>query len=135
MPFTASGGDIALKRNPDTGRYDFDWDLTGPNAGNPKYDDRQTHRTASLTVGHRGQWVMDRTGLRGSVIYLIKHDRSSTASDLENAERDALTKAVVDGAILPDPTVRAHRIGPGNYQLDITTVTPDGNKNPLSLSI
>ncbi len=135
MPFTSAGTDIALVRNPATGRFDIQWDVTGPNGGNPVYDNSETHRCASLIVAERGKWTMDPTGQRGSTLYLLKNDTAATRDDIANATRAALDKAVQDRAILPDIQITVTRTGPGSYVEVVQYQTPDGNTVPISLSI
>lgn len=130
MPFTSKGADIALKRNSATGKFDFDWDTRGTNAGNPKYADDNVHRILSLLIEHRGSpgnlgWVWDVKDNRGSLLYTLKNVRKATPSQAQAFALDALQKAVDEGWI-QSPTADTRRIG-----ADRTTLVLDvGWKNP-----
>jgi len=113
------GRDLSLSRlNKQTNRYDLDWD----DDGDPSFDDTEAHRVASLLIEHRpsslsaGYWA-DLKGSRGSLLYTVKNLRSSTPSQAEAYARDALQKAIDDGAIEGEPQIAARRIG--STRLDV----------------
>lgn len=113
MPFTRPGADIAMKRDPSTGRLTFDWDETG----NPRYSDDNVHRVLSLLIEHRAAsetpesnggpgWIWDTDGTRGSLLYTVKNVRRTTPSQVEAYALDALDLAVKQGKIR-NPVVKA----------------------------
>ena len=87
-----------MRRNPATGKLDFDWDATA----NPRYADDNVHRMLSLLVEHRASpgkpgWWADETGKRGSLIYTVKNLLRKTPSEVEAFAIDATRKAVDEG--------------------------------------
>lgn len=137
MPTFANkpGRDLALsRRNAETGRFDLDWDTTG----DPKFDDTEAHRVTSLLVEHRpsaygaGYWA-DPTGLRGSLLYTLRSLRASTPSQAEAYARDALQKAIDDGAIEGEPEISARKVG-RSIELAVT-YNARGNTQTVRASI
>lgn len=126
MPFTSAGADIAMKRDPASGRFTFDWDATG----NPYYADDNTHRVMSLVIERRPTpgfpgWWADSTGERGSVLYAIKNVRRSTPSEVEAAVLDAARKAVDEGWVT-DVTAKAHLRPAHRANVEIRWTNPGG---------
>lgn len=115
------GRDLAMtRRNAQTGKFDLDWDDTG----DPKFDDTEAHRVTSLLLEHRpsaygaGYWA-DLDGTRGSLLYTIRNLKTSTPSQAEAYARDALQKAIDDGAIEGEPVVSARRVGPSRLDVAV----------------
>jgi hypothetical protein len=132
-----------MRRNPATGKLDFDWDADGSNAGNPKYSDDNIHRVLSLLVEHRPSpatpdgpatpgWVWDRTGQRGSLIYRVKNIRRSTPSQLEAYALDAMQKAVDEGWI-SNPSAKAYLSPATSARLEVSWHNPGGR--PMSIRL
>ncbi len=138
MPFTNPGSDIAMRRNPATGKLDFDWDETG----NPRYSDDNVHRVLSLLVEHRPArgpdggpgWIWDTTGKRGSLLYTVKNVRRSTPSQLEAYALDALQKAVDEGWIAA-PTAKAYLAPVTAARLEVTWQNPGGRPAAIRIPI
>ena len=120
MSFTATGRDLAMARNPRTGKFDLQWDDTG----NPSFDDRESHRVLSLLVERRGEWWADTRGNRGSRLHTVKEIRRTAPSTIESFAREALDKAIAEGAIRPvtnaTGSVRATKAGPTRIDLAVT---------------
>lgn len=135
MPFTRAGRDLALtKLNPATGRFDFDWDDTN----NPKFDDTEAHRVASLllqrrqTPGEAG-YIFDASGRRGSRLHTLKDARRRTPSNAVTYALEALQTAVIDGAIVA-PDCKA-RIKDGRLYLEpVQWKRPDGSQRSITLT-
>ncbi|HZU84528.1 MAG TPA: hypothetical protein VE987_16475 [Polyangiaceae bacterium] len=138
MPFTRAGSDIAMRRNPATGKLDFDWDETG----NPRYSDDNVHRVLSLLIEHRPApgpdggpgWIWDRTGKRGSLLYTVKNVRRSTPSQLEAFGMDALQKAVDEGWI-KNPTVKAFLQPATSARLEVSWQNVGGRPSTLRVPL
>ena len=144
MPFTSTGADIAMQRNPATGRLDFAWDTVGPNAGNPTYNDDNVHRVMSLLFEHRPAvasasqpaspgWIWDQQGTRGSLLYTVKNVKRSTPSELEAYARDALQRAVDEEWIF-DVTVAVYTAGPAP-RIEVGWKNPGGNQGGLRIPL
>ena len=126
MPFTSPGQDVAMRRNPSTGKLDFDWDATG----NPRYSDDNVHRVLSLLVEHAPSpgepgWWADETGKRGSLLYTVKNVRRSTPSDVEAMCVDALQKAVDEGWV-SDVSARATLRPVDRARVEVSWKNPGG---------
>lgn len=141
MPFTSSGADISMRRNPATGRLDFDWDATG----NPRFDDSNGHRVMSLLIEHRpspatpsasaspGYWA-DETGKRGSLLYTVKNVLRDTPSQIEAYAVDALQKAVDEGW-LSLPIAKAFLRPVSRARLDVKWTNPGGRPKSESIAL
>lgn len=125
MAFTGSG-DVEMVQDPRTGRLQLQW---GPD-GNPVYSSTRSHKVASLLIEHRGRWLQDKTGARGSVLYRIKNDTSRTPSEVESAARDAL-KPLVDAGEISAVVAVATRQSGGRYRLLVNYRTPDGVQHSI----
>lgn len=141
MPFTSSGADISMRRNPATGRLDFDWDATG----NPKFDDSNGHRVMSLLIEHRpspatpsaaaspGYWA-DATGKRGSLLYTVKNVLRETTSQVEAYAIDALQKATAEGWFT-SPVAKAFLRPVSRARLDVTWTNPGARPQSTSIAL
>lgn len=109
MPLSDQGGDVALVANPETDRFDLDWD-----GANPTFDDTEAHTVLSLILEFQGKWWADTTGKRGSRLHLLRNDTRSTLSELIARVNEALAPAVADGR-LRELAVTAERDSPGRY--------------------
>lgn len=130
MPFTRTGSDIALTRNPATGKYDFTWGSDG----NPDFDDTEHHRVLTLLVSRRGQWVADTAGTRGSRIHEVREIRRTAPSLLESYADEALEKAVAEGKI-QNVVAKATRSSPSRVDLDVQYERPGGKPQSVRRSI
>lgn len=129
MPIPRDGGrDIALQRNPVTGRFDFAFDDTN----NPGFTDSDEHLVLSLLAEYQGRYIFDRTGNRGSTLYQVRDSRSTTGQDLEAAVRKALAPAIADGRIrdLASVVVTRRNSG-GRYDIDLRYKNRDGHETNL----
>jgi len=127
MPLSDDGGDVALVRNPASGRFDLDWD--GPN---PVFDDTEAHTVLSLVLEWQGKWWADATGKRGSRLNQIRNDTRTTGSELHAALEEALAPAVADGR-LRDLAVSTERVRPGRYGFQIAWKTADGRSASIRI--
>lgn len=126
-----SGRDVALLRNPATGAFDsFDWDSTG----NPTFDDSDSHTVLSLLVETLGGYWADLTGKRGSILYQIRLDVTSTATQLVAAATNALSWAISNRQIR-GATATAARVRPGRYDLGVKYQNRDGHEQNKRLPI
>ena len=107
MPFVRPGGDLKLKRSLATGRFDFEWDITG----NPTFVDTGEHAVMSLLLEHRGRWWADTTGNRGSRLYTLKNLKKRTPSDVKAYAEEALAPLIESGYLSEPPVVTAVRVG------------------------
>jgi phage gp46-like protein len=128
---STAGTDIALTRNPATGRFDFAF--TASSGGDVAFDDTNEHRVLSLLLEHRDRWFAAKKG-RGSRLYAIKHDRASTTSLLESSARDALKKATDEGWI-SDVSARAVKVRAGRFSLFVQWKNPSAKPGTLTVSI
>jgi phage gp46-like protein len=94
--------DIALVRNPNTGRFNFQW-----KDGDVVFDRTCEHEVMSRLVEKRAKWWADADGAHGSRLSTITHINASTRSEADayarealqpmvDANRIAITKVVVD---------------------------------------
>jgi phage gp46-like protein len=120
MPLSDEGRDVTLVRNPETGRFDLDWD--GPN---PEFDDSEAHTVLSLVLEFQAQWWADQTGKRGSRLHLLRNDTRTTQSEIVARVQEALAPAVADGRLV-DVTVTAERAAAGRYAFQIFWKTRSG---------
>lgn len=136
MPITTQGSDIALQRNPTNGKFTFSM----ASDGNPTLTNSAEHQVLTQLVEWRGVpgdpgWWADTTGEHGSRLRTIKHDKTSTASQVEQYVLEALQPLVDRRVILGPPalTARANRVAPGRFTVDITYSVP--GQKPQSLRV
>ncbi len=140
MAFTPTGVDIALKRNENTGRFDFDWETQGQNKGNPKFDHSRSHAVFSILVSKKrdpvtgeGGYYFDRTGVRGTFLYKIRYDRLSTGSSLKAYAEDGGQQLISRG-LLSSFSSQPQKKPKGGWNLFVTWSVPSGTyQNLLSL--
>jgi phage gp46-like protein len=138
MPITTTGRDVALRRNPATGRFD----LLRAADGNPTLTDYEEHAVLSQLLEWRasaGQpgWVADTTGRHGSLLYLVRSDLRATPSQVEAYALDALSTLVDLGRIRgePDLRVKATKTAPGRFDLSVTWTTTAGRQGAARLAL
>jgi len=143
MALQFTGRDLALKRDPLTGKFDFVISSSGPNKGNPVLDDTRTHavltslmsrkRGSRMGSAPQGGYYYDPTGSRGSLIWTIGQDKLSTPSQLKAYGEDVGAR-LVDAKQIRSYRVSAARIGSGKFRLDFAWTLLDGSSvNPVSV--
>lgn len=130
MAFYLPGADIGLVRNDASGRFDFSFETQ---TGNPVFDDTNEHRVLSLLLEWRDRWYGARKG-RGSLLYTVKQDRTSTTSQIEAYARDALKKAADEGWI-NSVTAQATRLGLGRFVVRVSWKNPAGKPSNTTLTL
>lgn len=139
--FRPLGIDIALKpsqRRP--GRFDLDWETSGPNKGNPRFDNDRQHAVLTLLtarkrgrrVGSRveeGGYYWDETGERGTLIWTVQYDRLATASQLRAYAEDGGAQLVARG-IVETLTAEPERQSPGRWRTFVEYTLPGGRRPP-----
>lgn len=108
MAFTSLGRDIAVRSNPITGKLRRVWDTTGPNKGNPRFDDTENHAVYLSIFAHRGAWWADTIGTFGSLVYTLLNDPKATPTKFVTYANDGLAPLVTAGRIT-NPKVYAER--------------------------
>lgn len=131
MAAIGKGSDVALLRNPGTGKFDLQWDETG----NPVMTDDETHRVLSLIVEHRAKWWADTTGTRGSRVHEVREIRKAAASLLKNYVLEGLQRAVDEKKIQPEPSVLTVRSSPTRVDLTVRYLTIGGKPASVTRSI
>jgi phage gp46-like protein len=130
MPIPIDGGrDIALKRNPVTGRYDFRFDDTS----NPAFTDSDEHLVLSLLMEYQAKYWADTTGKRGSRLHTVKNARSDTERELEAIVHEALDPAVADGRLRSVESVTATTRASGRYDIEILYRNREGRESNLRI--
>lgn len=133
MAFTSTGRDIAVKVNPLTGKLRRVWDTSGPNKGNPRFDDSEEHAVYVSVFCRRGAWWADSTGTFGSLMYTLFGDAKATPAKFVSYAQDALDPLVVAGRIA-DPKAYATRSFDRMDGL-VTYRTPDGKPQEVRPSL
>lgn len=133
MSFTNPGRDAKMVLNPATGKFDLVWLAT---TNNPAFDDSEIHRVVSLIFEHRGEWILDTAGNRGSLLHTLKELRRSTPSAAEASVLEALERAVSEG-VIDSVTVKARRVTTfGRLTLDIRwRATRGGAEQSLTVTV
>lgn len=133
--FRAVGIDIALKQSDRApGRWDVDWESSGPNKGNPRFGDERHHAVLTLLLAwkrgrrlgtkiYEGGYYFDTKGTRGTLIWTVQYDLLATASQLKAYAEDAGQQAIARG-IIAKLTAEARRLSPGRWRLDVAWVLP-----------
>ena len=140
MSFSPTGVDIELVRNINTGRFDLDFETSGPNKGNPRFSNSRSHAVLSILVSKKrdpitgdGGYYFDRTGTRGTFLYKVRYDRLSTGSQLKSYAEDGgqqLISRILITSFSSSPTKKPN----GGWNLSVSWSTPTGNfQNVLSL--
>jgi phage gp46-like protein len=116
MPLDPDGGrDLALMRNPTTGRFDISWD----DSGNPAHDDSDSHAVLSVLLEDKEGYWADASGERGSLLSTLKDDKQGTAQLIVSYCRQALQYLVDRGTIREIVDVIAARAASGRYDASI----------------
>ena len=145
MALQHTGRDLALRRDPLTGKFDLVISSAGPNRGNPVLDDSRTHavltnlmsrkRGSRLGSQPQGGYYYDPTGSRGSLIWTIGQDKLSTPSQLRAYGEDVGAR-LVDAKQIRSYRVSASRVGAGKFRLDFAWTLLDGSSvSPVSVGV
>lgn len=149
MALTSQGPDIALKRNPATGRFDFDVSQTGTNKGNPRLTDDRTHAVMTTLFSWKrgaragdkvesGGYYWDRSGRRGTLLWTVIQDTDATRSQLLSAADDA-RQQLVDDRLITSLNAEAERApvsgGLRRWSLYVTYTLPTGERKSERLSL
>lgn len=138
-PAPAPGFDLALRRQDDTGKFDWIMSTSGANKGNPVFDQTRTHSVLStLTSWKRGTrpqskqaeggYYWDATGQRGTLLWTATQDKQATRSDLIAYAEDGGTQ-LVNLNYISAFTVDATRRRAGAYTVYFTWITPSGEQS------
>ena len=143
MALQHTGRDIALQRDPLSGKYDLVFSASGPNKGNPVLDDSRTHavltnllsqkRGSRMGSAPQGGYYYDPTGSRGSLLWTISQDKLSTPSQLRSYGED-VGERLLNRKQIRTYRVSASRIGSGKFRLDFAWSVP-GSSSVNSLSV
>lgn len=132
MAFVSSGKDIALRRNERNGKFTFDWAVSGPNKGNPSFDDTRAHSVLLILYSHKrdpvkgtGGYYWDPTGRRGTFLYQAKEDRLATGGLLQGYAEDG-GQQLLNQALIQSFQASAKRLRPGRWSLLVNWSVPSG---------
>ena len=101
--------DIALKRNPATGKFTFDWDTPD---GDVKWSPYAEYPVLTTLASHKGRYFWDATGQQGTLLYTVIKDGLATGSQLAGYTQDGLDQCRADG-IIQSGSATAERVRPG----------------------
>lgn len=88
----------------------------------------------SLLLERQGEYWVDQTGKRGSLLHTLRDDLSTTRSRIVAYVNDALAPAIVDGRI-SKVIVSAKRLGSGRYAFDVHWRARSGRTGTVRLPI
>lgn len=149
MALTSTGPDIALKRNPQTGRFNFDMSTSGTNKGNPLLSSDRTHSVMTTLFswkrGRRagdpvesGGYYPDQSGRRGTLLWTVIQDTSATRSQLLAAADDA-RQQLLDERLITSLTAEAERQPVSNglrrWSTYLTWTLPQGERKEQRLTL
>jgi phage gp46-like protein len=120
VPLSDDPGDFSLVANPVTGMFDLDW-----SGGNPAFDTSEGHTVLSLVLEWQARWWADSTGKRGSRLYTLRNDTSTTRTELIAMLQEALAPAVTDLRI-SNLVVTADRVAAGRYAFNLRWTNSNG---------
>ena len=123
MSFRPAGTDIAVITNAE-GWPDIVFDTTGPNKGNPRYDNTRAHALFSRIFRKKGRYYWDRTGQSGTLLHTVKDDRQAAAARIQSAVEDGADQ-IKARRLIVRYEVAVQRLRPGLYQWSIGW-TPTG---------
>lgn len=133
MAFTSNGRDMAVRINPLTGKLRRIWDTSGPNKGNPRFDNSEAHAVYVSVFCQRGAWWADATGTFGSLVYTLFSDAKATPQKFVSYAQDGLDPLVTAGRITEAEAyaTRAYDRMDGT----VTYRTPDGKEQEARPSL
>lgn len=134
------GRDVALVRNPSNGKFDVSFATSGPNRGNWILDNTATHAVLTTLISWRrgrrpgsaveeGGYYFDAQNRRGTLLWTVTQDRLTTPSQLQAFAEDGMQQ-LADRKRIASYTVRAQRLRPGQFRVDVTWALPDGQRVP-----
>lgn len=143
MAFQQSGVDAALRRNDATGKFDLVLATSGPNIGNPNYDNTRTHAILTTLISRKrgqrpgsqvqgGGYYGDPQNRRGTLLWTVNQDSTTTGSQLEAYAEDG-GQQLIELRMVSSFAARAIRKLPGKWRLDCTWFLPDGTKGAVDL--
>lgn len=128
MPLDLDGGrDIALRRNPTTGRFDLQWGDTNDLA----HDDSDSHAVLSVLLEDQEGYWADETGQRGSLLYQLKDAKTGIEQLVVSYCNQALQFIVDKGIIREVVSVTAARVKPGRVDATIRYRNRAGHEKNL----
>ncbi len=125
-----SGSDIALERDPASGRCNFAWD----ESGDVVFDGSEEHAVLSVLLEHLAAWWADTNGTHGSQLHTLKEMRRATPSQAEAYAREAL-QPLVDQRRIQQVTAQASRAPGGGLRLDVAWQTPGGSPERTRIAL
>jgi len=123
MAFQHTGSDIELTKNESNGKFDIAWSTKGANKGNPIFGNTRAHTVLSLMISRKGQYYWDTAGTRGSLLYTVKQDITTTRSQLISYSEQAIQPAV-DSLVIKSFSADATRVKVGTWNLTINWSDP-----------
>lgn len=133
MAFTSPGRDIAVRTNPATGKLRRQWDKSGPNAGNPRFDDTSAHAVYLSVFCRRAQYWADTTGTFGSLVYTLFNDPKATPAKFVAYASDGLAPLVTAGLIAAPQAYAERTFDRMNTLVEYRT--PDGKSQAVRPSL
>jgi phage gp46-like protein len=99
MALTSQGSDIAVTVSPTSGKLRRVWDTTGPNAGNPRFDNTQAHAVWCSVFCLRNAYWGDTAGTFGSLVATLRQDPKATPAKFVGYAEDGLAPLVQQSRI------------------------------------
>lgn len=141
--FTQAGADIALVRDPATGKFDAVVETTGGNLGNPQFEDTRAHAVLTTLMSHKrgqrpgdqvqgGGYYGDAQNRRGTLLWTVTQDRTATGSQLVAYAEDG-GQQLIELRYLRSFQARATKLAPAKWRLDCLWTLPDGSKGAVDL--
>ncbi len=144
MAFQQSGVDAALRRNDATGKFDLVLATSGPNIGNPNYDNTRTHAILTTLISRKrgqrpgsqvqgGGYYGDPQNRRGTLLWTVTQDRTITGSQLVAYAEDG-GRQLAEMRLISGFTARALKLGPAKWRIECAWTLPDGSKGAVDLT-
>jgi len=141
--FTQAGADIALVRDPATGKFDAVIETTGGNLGNPKFEDTRAHAVLTTLMSHKrgqrpgdqvqgGGYYGDAQNRRGTLLWTVTQDRTATGSQLVAYAEDG-GQQLIELRMISSFAAKALNLGPAKWRLDCAWTLPDGSRGAVDL--
>ncbi len=142
---TTQGKDVALVRNDATGRWDLDFQTSGPSKGNPRLSSDGTHAVLTTLLSWKrgtrpgaksaeGGYYYDPQNRRGTLLWTVSMDRMSTPSQLK-AYADDGGQQLLDLKMIGSFSSSATRVRAGRFRVDFSWTTPDALRTAQQLSL
>lgn len=133
MALTSQGSDIAVKVSPTSGRLRRVWDMTGPNAGNPRFDNTQEHAVWLSVFCLRNAYWADTTGTFGSLVATLRQDPKATPVKFVSYAKDGLAALVIGSRISNVQAFATRTFDRMDCEVDYQT--PDGGQQVIRASL